>query len=656
MHQSRGNDRLQGGPVTRHFTLLVAGSPDQRTGGYLYDAQIVAHLREQNWEVDVIGLEGRFPDADERARAALEEALSRLPEQSDVVVDGLAMGALPELIERYSDKRRITALVHHPLCDERGLEVHDQERLHRLEIRALAAVGQIIVTSAFTRRRLNTLSKALGVSLPPVHVVEPGVKQPVAVTQRASNAEVNLLCIGTLTPRKGQDLLVEALARLTHLDWRCICYGSRIRNSDFAARVSALIEERGLDDRVILGGECDDTQLEAAYHQADVLVLPSWYEGYGMVVTEAIAHGVPVITTTGGALADTLPQRAGIAVSPGDIDALSQALERVIVDSDLRRQLQRGADDARRRLPGWREAARAFGQALQAPAGAHFEAGWLALREPVDREARSLRLTGLASKWLQSRSSKPHLVDLGSGRGSNFCFLAPHLPGPQRWSLIDHDAKLLNQAYERGNSVHDADGRALSVATECVSLSQLVERWPADAHLITASALIDLVSREWIEKLVARCAAHHQALLIALSVTGDWRITDCEGNDRQGPEDTYIHTLFVAHQQRDKGLGAALGGGAHDALAAALRKAGFTLDEDDTPWRLRADINTHYPLLMQLLQGWAEAAREQSPEAGERIEAWCRRRLSDVETKQLGAWIGHRDLFATPPSALTDEK
>ena len=637
--------------MSRRFTLLVAGSPDQRTGGYLYDARIVSHLREQGWEVDVIGLEGRFPDADDHARAALDKALSGLPERADVVIDGLAMGAVPELIERYRGKRRITALVHHPLGDERGLDVDDQVRLHRLELRGLAAVRQIIVTSAFTRRRLNTLAEELDISLPAIHVVEPGVSQAVAAPERASGTRLNLLCVGTLTPRKGQDLLVTALARLTHLDWQCICYGSHTRDSDFAARVTALIDQHGLDERILLPGECDDTQLEAAYQQADVLVLPSWYEGYGMVITEAIAHGLPVITTTGGALADTLPKGAGIAVAPGDIDALSDALEHVLSNPELRQQLQRGAYNARRQPASWEDAAQAFAQALQTLEGAHFEADWLALREPVDAEARSLRLTRLAAEWLESQEEHPHLVDLGSGRGSNMCFLAPHLPGPQHWSLIDHDAKLLNQARRRENMVHDADGRSVSLVTECVSLSELVERWPADAHLITASALMDLVSREWIEKLVSCCSDHRQALLVALSVTGDWRITDCAGNDRPQPDDERIHSLFVAHQQRNKGLGAALGGDAHDALAATLRRAGFNVEENDTPWRLRADSETHYPLLLQLIRGWADAARQQSPGESERIESWCRRRLNDVEAKRIGAWVGHYDLFATPPRA-----
>jgi len=635
----------------------VAGSPDQRTGGYLYDAQIVAHLREQGWVIDVIGLQGQFPDADNDARHALETALAGLPEQARVVIDGLAMGALPEVIKRHQARLAITALVHHPLGDERGLSHANQTRFHRLEIQALAAVSGIIVTSAFTQRRLRELAVNYQASLPDIRVVEPGVASELLSASPGSqpnrlpaSATTTLLCVATLTPRKGQDLLVQALSRLKPLDWQCHCYGSLDRDADFSAKVADLVRQHEMEARVLLPGECDQAQLEAAYQAADVLVLPSWYEGYGMVVSEALAHGLPVITTTGGALADTLPKDAGLAVPPGDINALSEAIERFLTEPALREQLTRGAQAARLQLTSWQEAAQAFANVLAMPAGSRFEADWLALREPLDVEARSQRLVGFAADWLKVNHSAPRLVDLGCGRGSNLCFLARRLPGPQHWRLVDHDAQLLLQARQRGGMLRDASGEPITLQTECFSLIELTARWPADANLITASALMDLVSQDWIEQLVEGCAAHQQALLVALSVTGEWFLTNAHGESCQQPDDEAIHALFVAHQQRDKGLGAALGGQAHHALVSQLRQTGFTVEEASTPWQLKANHDAHRPLLCQLIQGWAEAAQEQAPEEKDRIEAWCLRRLNDVNSGQVGARVVHRDLFAAPPA------
>ena len=639
--------------MSHRFTLIVAGSPDQRTGGYLYDVQIVAHLREQGWVVDVVGLQGQFPEADDNARHALESALADLPDQARVVIDGLAMGALPEVIKRHQGRLAITALVHHPLGDERGLSHVSQARFHRLEMEALAVVAGIVVTSTFTQRRLRELAENHDTSLPGISVVEPGVESELLSTQpgaKQASSAIKLLCVATLTPRKGQDILVQALSRLKPLDWQCHCYGSLERDADFAAQVAGLIRQHGMDARILLPGECEQSQLNDAYKAADALVLPSWYEGYGMVVSEALAHGLPVITTTGGALADTLPEGAGIAVPPGDTDALSEAIGRFLREPLLREQLTHGAQVARQQLVSWQDAAQAFANALVMPSGSQFEADWLALRESLDVEARSHRLVGLAADWLKANRSSPRLVDLGSGRGSNLCFLASRLPGPQHWHLVDHDAQLLNQARQRGGMLRDASGKPITLQTECFSLSELTPRWPADACLITASALMDLVSQHWIEQLVEGCAAHQQALLVALSVTGEWFLTDAQGDTCQQPDDETIHALFSAHQQRDKGLGTALGGQAHHTLVVTLRQAGFTVEESCTPWQLKAAHKVHQPLLCQLIKGWAEAAREQAPEMSEHIEAWCLRRLSEVNAGLLGAWVAHRDLFAVPPA------
>ncbi|MDR5897974.1 glycosyltransferase [Halomonas vilamensis] len=639
--------------MSERLTLVVAGDPAQRTGGYHYDAHIVYELREAGWQVDVVGLEGRFPDADSIAENALGAALAALPDGRQVIIDGLAMGALPEVIVRHHARINITALVHHPLGDEQGLTQAQQAQLHQREMAALATVARIIVTSHFTRRRLKTLAAEVGVRLAPINVVEPGVT-PAPLSEPSVNGPLNLLCVATVTPRKGQDILTSALGPLSHLDWQCDCYGSNERNPEFAKHVATLIDEHELNDSLRLHGECDSAELEAAYQRADVLVLPSWYEGYGMVVTEALARGVPVITTTGGALNDTLPDAAGLKVPPGDSDALTAALTRFLTEPLLRERLRRGARQAREKLNDWQTAGEQFARMLQpSPPGSHFAADWLALREPVDANARSQHLVDVAATWLMTdrppaRKKPLEIVDLGCGRGSNVCFLAPLWHGSQRWQLIDHDPALLQQARKRCDVLCDGDIQPITVQTLMCSLIELPSRWPAQADVISASALLDLVSAEWLDVLVARCAEHRQALFIALSVTGEWHLSDRHGKALADADDKYIETLFNAHQQRDKGFGAALGGRAHGELVKRLNTAGFYVEEAASPWRLNAGQAEHIALLHPLFDGWAQAALEQAPEAEVRIDAWRAQRLAQVDAGELGAFVDHRDLWARP--------
>ena len=344
--------------MTHRLDFIVPGDPAQHTGGYLYDAHIVTELRRLGWTVAVHGLLGRFPEADATARDALERTLATLPSGRLVVVDGLALGGLPEVAIRHGCRLRLVALVHHPLADERGLSLARRHCLLASERAALAAVGRVITTSPWTARRLADF----GLQPSRVRTVEPGVT-PLALA-RADGEPPRLLCVGSVSPRKGQDLLVRALARLRDTPWHCDSIGSSTRDPDFAGAVAGLIHEAGLDDRIQFHGECDDARLRAAYAGADLFVLPSHYEGYGMVVTEAIAAGLPVLTTTGGALSETLPPGAGIAVPPDDVDALTEALAALIGDRARRHALREGARKARAALRDWPQAGAEFAAAL----------------------------------------------------------------------------------------------------------------------------------------------------------------------------------------------------------------------------------------------------------------------------------------------------
>ena len=340
-----------------HF--IVAGDPGQRTGGYVYDAHIVTQLRRLGWQVTVKGLAGHFPAVDAQARQAMDAALSRLADDSLVVIDGLALGGLPEVVVPHARRLRLLALVHHPLADEGGLTPAQQRHVEALERQALSAMRGVITTSRFSARRIAQM----GLAAAHIEVVEPGVEaRPLAT---ADHTPPRLLCVASLTPRKGHALLVEALAMVADLDWQCDCIGSLRRDAQHAARVHAAITAHGLAARMRLQGELDDAALRAAYTDADLFVLPSHYEGYGMVVTEAVAAGLPVLCTTGGALRDTLPPEAGIAVPAGDVTALAVALRHLLSHPDARLALRDGARRARTQLTDWEQAGSRFASALE---------------------------------------------------------------------------------------------------------------------------------------------------------------------------------------------------------------------------------------------------------------------------------------------------
>jgi glycosyltransferase involved in cell wall biosynthesis len=331
--------------------LVVPYGLKTRTGGFIYDLRMVEALRERGWRVAVHELNGGFPQPSAGELRAVADLLRGLPAGRSVLIDGLALGGMPELVESERTRLRLIALIHHPLALETGLDAATAQRLRTAERRALAAVSQVIVTSQTTAAALRDYAVAPEL----IDVVEPGTdRAPLAAG--SATPTLQLLCVGTLTPRKGHALLIEALGNLRDRAWRLACAGSTERDPTCARALERQIGLAGLGDRVALLGELDNPALRAAYARADAFVLASYYEGYGMAFAEALAHGLPIVATAGGATAQTVPAGAGLLVPPGDGAALHSALRRLIDDAALRARLQAGARQARDSLPSWREA------------------------------------------------------------------------------------------------------------------------------------------------------------------------------------------------------------------------------------------------------------------------------------------------------------
>jgi glycosyltransferase involved in cell wall biosynthesis len=322
---------------------------------------MIAELRELGWQIDLIDLGEGFPWPEEATRSAAQMQLLALPAGRIIVVDGLALGVLPDAAMQLAGRNPLLALVHHPLALEWGLSGEQAAALLTSERAALAAVRGVVVTSAAIAR---LVASDYTVPAERIAVAKPG-SDPAPLAQGSRDGALQLLSVGAVVPRKGFDVLIAALATLADQPWQLTIAGDRTRDPTAAAQLDADIARHALGDRIAVTGVVSPQRLAALYDEADVFVLASRFEGYGMAYAEAIAHGLPVIGTNAGAIPETVPPDAGLLVAPGDATALAQALRHVIGDAGLRRRLAGAARAAAPQLPSWRHSAEIFARALE---------------------------------------------------------------------------------------------------------------------------------------------------------------------------------------------------------------------------------------------------------------------------------------------------
>lgn len=342
--------------------FAVPGDIETRTGGTIYDRRLLLELRRSGWSVEHLRWAANFPFPTPADVARAAQSLAACADDSLVLVDGLAFGAVPALAEAEGQRLRLVALVHHPLALETGLVPSDRDRLARWERRALQSTRAVITTSAATAK---TLIGNYGVSPERLTVAEPGT-DPVrerSKSARAAGTSAHLLSVGSVTPRKGHDLLIEALAGIADMPWTCTIVGSLDRAPGTAADIRARIAAHGLSERIALLGEIAD--VAPLYEAANLFVLASQHEGYGMAFAEALRHGVPVVGTTAGAISAVVPPSAGVLVSPNDVPALAAALRHVIGNPARCDELAAGARTAGANLPRWSDTAARVAAALR---------------------------------------------------------------------------------------------------------------------------------------------------------------------------------------------------------------------------------------------------------------------------------------------------
>lgn len=346
--------------MVKRVVFAVPGNLDTPTGGYAYDRRIMAELRQLGWEVDYLDIGEGFPTPDEATLSAAQLLLSTIPAGQPIVVDGLALGVLPDVAAELKTRHPLVALVHHPLALECGLTAERSDALRRSERAALAEVREVVVTSPATAK---LVASGYGVPASRITVVRPG-SDPAQRISRNTNDVPNLLAVGAVVPRKGFDVLVTALATLGDLPWRLTIAGDLTRDPKEAAKLQDLVLHHQLNSRIETPGTVSALRLSMLFAKADLFVLASRFEGYGMAYAEALTHGIPVVGTTAGAIPDTIPQGAGLLVPPDDPAALAAALRSLIVDADRRQLLSDAALVAARTLPTWQQSAAIFAAAL----------------------------------------------------------------------------------------------------------------------------------------------------------------------------------------------------------------------------------------------------------------------------------------------------
>lgn len=332
------------------FYFAIPGDINTLTGGYAYDRRLLAELHALGHKVKHLQLTSHFPVPDTEALADAAAQFAALDDHAVVIVDGLAYGVMDTIAEQHAERLNIIALCHHPLMLEAGLSTTQTQQLFLSEQRALNAAKAVIVTSRMTSK---ILVEQFAIPAKKITVALPGTdSQPFAPC--TGNPPV-LLCVATLTRRKAHDVLIDALNTINHLDWTARLVGGMDFDPEWTAFLKNKVSTYGLEQRIVFIGNVADPTSE--YAAADLFVLPSLFEGYGMAFAEALSFGLPIVAARAGAVPDVVPETAGILVAPNDSTALEDALQKLLTDRDWREKLRAGAQAAARNLPSWSDTA-----------------------------------------------------------------------------------------------------------------------------------------------------------------------------------------------------------------------------------------------------------------------------------------------------------
>ncbi len=369
-----------GAPITLDGCLLkpelyfvIPGELQTLTGGYAYDRELIRALQAAGIRVHHVVLSSRFPAPDAAALTDAGAKMAAIPDHALVMIDGLAYGVMDAIAEQEHQRLNIIALCHHPLALESGLDADLANTLFRSEKKALALACAVVVTSPATAALLKN---RFDIAPENITVALPGTRKRSFAPCRGNPPR--LLTVATLTRRKAHDVLITALSQIQDLAWSARIVGGDHFDPAWSGFVKNKSITLGLDHRVHFTGSIDD--LNAEYTAADIFVLPSRFEGYGMVFAEALSFGLPVVAAHAGAVPDVVPASAGMLVPADDADALAAALRSILSQPERLQALRHGAQAAAAELPDWQDTAARVIRVLQTVASTtehqhrHYEA------------------------------------------------------------------------------------------------------------------------------------------------------------------------------------------------------------------------------------------------------------------------------------------
>ncbi len=327
--------------------FAIPGDLVAATGGYAYARKVLQHLPDHGVQGHHLALPGSFPEPTEDDLELTRRLLDQIHPETPILFDGLAYGAVPP---GFLDGLQppLIALVHHPLALETALGGARQMALRATERAALEKAHAVIATSPMTARTLNA---DYGVPGNRLTVAEPGTEP--AERSTGTGTPFTMLAVGALIPRKGYPVLIDALTQLERDDWELTIVGSPEHDAGESNRIREQVLSSGLRSRITIAGRIPGKDLARLYARADLFVMPSLFEGYGMVLAEAMARGLAIVCTTGGAASETAPDAAAIKVPPGDPMALSAAIARVMADKTLSDAMSAASWEAGAQLPRW---------------------------------------------------------------------------------------------------------------------------------------------------------------------------------------------------------------------------------------------------------------------------------------------------------------
>jgi glycosyltransferase involved in cell wall biosynthesis len=342
----------------RPAAFAIPGDATQKTGGYIYEYELLQALRRNGRTVQHIELGAGFPDPTSAETEAAIDAMAALSEDTPLIIDGLVFGSI-DTAGLATVKAPVVAMIHHPLGLETGLSSERSAHLLQREADNLALAQAVLVPSPHTAR---ILKEQFGVAEDKITIALPGFRPADPVKTPLSPPLI--LSVGLLAERKGHDILVTALGQIRDLDWQTQIVG-KTHDPAVEAKLRLQIEDLDLSERVKMTGLLDDDAVVELYRQATVFALATRYEGYGIVLGEALLHGLPIVTCRTGAVPDTVPEGAGILVPVDDVEAFARALRRLLSDDDMRQAMATTSRQAGQALPSWDDTCALVDQILE---------------------------------------------------------------------------------------------------------------------------------------------------------------------------------------------------------------------------------------------------------------------------------------------------